>query len=73
MNAADIEAIKRLKARYFRLMDTKQWGDFATMFAEDAVMDMSGELERNGVDGTAGAEKAAFQGVAFAMQSCIYC
>ena len=73
MNAADIEAIKRLKARYFRLMDTKQWDDFATVFAEDAVMDMSGELERNGVDGAAGAEKAAFQRVAFAMQNHIYC
>ena len=52
--AADIEAIKRLKARYFRLMDTKRWDDFALVFAEDAVMDMSGELERNGVDGAAG-------------------
>ena len=51
---ADIEAIKRLKARYFRLMDTKRWDDFALVFAEDAVMDMSGELERNGVDGAAG-------------------
>ena len=52
--AGDIEAIKRLKARYFRLMDTKRWDDFALVFAEDAVMDMSGELERNGVDGAAG-------------------
>ena len=52
--AGDIEAIKRLKSRYFRWMDTKRWDDFALVFAEDAVMDMSGELERNGVDGAAG-------------------
>jgi len=52
--AAAIEAIKQTKARYFRFMDTKQWDDFAEVFAEDAVMDMSGELERNGVDGSAG-------------------
>ena len=25
LHCEDIEAIKRLKARYFRLMDTKQW------------------------------------------------
>ena len=53
-SAADIEAIKQLKARYFRMMDTKRWDDFAMVFAENAVMDMSGELERNGVDGAAG-------------------
>ena len=52
--AADIEAIKQTKARYFRFMDTKQWDAFAQVFAEDASMDMSGELERNGVDGAAG-------------------
>lgn len=52
--ATDTEAIKQLKARYFRLMDTKQWDDFADVFCEDAVMDMSGELERAGVDGELG-------------------
>ena len=34
----DIEAIKQLKARYFRLMDTKDWEGFATVFAEEASM-----------------------------------
>lgn len=34
----DIEAIKQLKARYFRLMDTKDWDAFASVFAEDATM-----------------------------------
>ena len=33
----DIEQIKQLKARYFRLMDTKQWDEFAELWARDAV------------------------------------
>ena len=39
-----IEAIKQLKARYFRCMDTKDWDGFADQFAPDAVMDVSGEM-----------------------------
>ncbi len=39
-----IEEIKRLKAAYFRCMDTKDWDAFAEVFAPDAVMDMSGEM-----------------------------
>jgi hypothetical protein len=31
-----IEEIKQLKARYFRLMDQKRWGEFAELFTEDA-------------------------------------
>lgn len=38
-----IEAIKQLKARYFRCMDTKDWAGFAGVFSDDAVMDMSQE------------------------------
>ena len=33
---ADIEAIKQLKARYFRLMDQKKWDEWAMVFATDA-------------------------------------
>lgn len=29
----DIEAIKQLKARYFRLLDTKQWGQWGEVFS----------------------------------------
>jgi SnoaL-like domain len=36
----DIEAIKQLKARYFRFMDAKRWADWAMVFAVDAVMDV---------------------------------
>jgi uncharacterized protein (TIGR02246 family) len=41
---AAIEDIKQLKARYFRCMDTKDWGGFAEVFAMDAVMDVSEEM-----------------------------
>jgi hypothetical protein len=36
----DIEDIKQLKARYFRLMDTKQWDDWGQVFSTDAVMEV---------------------------------
>jgi hypothetical protein len=36
----DIEAIKQLKARYFRLMDLKQWDDWGFVFATDCLMEV---------------------------------
>lgn len=42
-----IEEIKRLKARYFRLMDTKDWHGFAELFTQDAIFDVRGALEEN--------------------------
>ena len=33
----DIEQIKQLKARYFRLLDTKDWEAFADLFTDDCV------------------------------------
>lgn len=35
---ADVEAIRRLKARYFRLMDSKQWTEWRDVFTEDLVV-----------------------------------
>ena len=35
---ADLEAIKQLKARYFRLLDTQQWAEWAEVFSEDAEL-----------------------------------
>ncbi len=32
---AEIEAIKQLKARYFRLLDTKQWDAWREVFSDD--------------------------------------
>jgi len=41
---AEIEAIKQLKARYFRLLDTKQWDAWREIFSED----FSGVVEGGG-------------------------
>ena len=37
----DVEAIRQLKARYFRTMDTKDWAGMRQVFADDVVMDTS--------------------------------
>jgi uncharacterized protein (TIGR02246 family) len=39
MTMDDLEAIKQLKARYFRTMDTKDWAGMREVFADDVVMD----------------------------------
>jgi uncharacterized protein (TIGR02246 family) len=35
----EIEAIRRLKARYFRYLDTKDWEQFGEVFAQDVFAD----------------------------------
>ena len=35
-----VEAIRDVKARYCRLLDTKDWDGFAALFTADAVMDV---------------------------------
>ena len=40
----DVEAIKRLKARYFRLMDEKRWEEWVEVFAEDVVVAFPDDL-----------------------------
>jgi uncharacterized protein (TIGR02246 family) len=37
----DIEAIKQLKARYFRTMDTKDWEGMRQVFTDDVAVDAS--------------------------------
>jgi uncharacterized protein (TIGR02246 family) len=37
----DIEAIRQLKARYFRTMDTKDWAAMREVFTDDVVIDTS--------------------------------
>ena len=39
----DLEAIRQLKARYFRLMDTKDWAGMRQVFAPDVHIDMEAE------------------------------
>ncbi|MCV7279859.1 nuclear transport factor 2 family protein [Mycolicibacterium flavescens] len=36
---AEIEAIKQLKARYYRLLDTKDWAGWRALFVDDFVSD----------------------------------
>lgn len=36
---SDVEAIKQLKARYFRTLDTKDWAAMRQVFTDDVVMD----------------------------------
>ena len=43
----DVEEIKKLKARYFRSLDAKDWELYASVFAEDCLVDLrtaGGEL-----------------------------
>lgn len=37
----DIEEIRKLKARYFRSLDTKDWETYAGVFTDDCVVDLS--------------------------------
>lgn len=37
----EVEAIRRLKARYFRTMDTKDWDGMRQVFTDDVVIDTS--------------------------------
>jgi hypothetical protein len=37
----DLEAIKQLKARYCRTMDTKDWAAMRTVFADNVMVDSS--------------------------------
>jgi hypothetical protein len=39
----DLEEIRQLKSRYFRLMDTKDWDGLAGVFTDDVRIDMSNE------------------------------
>ncbi|MET0546568.1 MAG: nuclear transport factor 2 family protein [Caulobacterales bacterium] len=40
-----IEDVKKLKAAYFRCMDTKAWDELAGVFTENATFDVRGALE----------------------------
>ena len=37
----EVEQIKKLKARYFRALDTKDWAAYRSVFTDDVVMDTS--------------------------------
>ena len=58
----DVEAIKRLKARYFRLMDTKEWDAWGEVFTQDARLQW-GESEADSATGRANIVAAVRQAV----------
>jgi hypothetical protein len=59
----DIEAIKQLKARYFRFLDTKQWRQWGQVFTEDIVMEVpEAAMVNNGRAEVVGNVSAALTG-----------
>jgi deazaflavin-dependent oxidoreductase (nitroreductase family) len=46
-----IEQIKQLKARYFRLVDTKQWATLESLFTPDCTFEFASSLPSVGVRG----------------------
>lgn len=60
----DVEAIKKLKARYFRLLDAQQWDEFIKVFAPGARISFP-EIDTEYPSGEAFAEfaKTAMEGV----------
>jgi 3-phenylpropionate/cinnamic acid dioxygenase small subunit len=46
---ADIEAIKQLKARYFRALDAKRWDEWRDLFTDDATFEV-GDMGGRGAD-----------------------
>jgi len=60
----DIEEIKRLKARYFRALDTKDWDMFGQVFAIDAHMEVpEGGLSVDGREAVVQSVSSALDGV----------
>ena len=41
----EIEALRRLKARYFRYLDTKQWDKWGNLFTEDCTLHNPGKRD----------------------------
>jgi ketosteroid isomerase-like protein len=55
----DVEAIKALKARYFRFMDTKAWPELLALFSPDATIAFPDDLGREFPDANSFVEMAA--------------
>ena len=46
-----MEALKRLKARYFYYMDTKQWDEWLALWASDATLEWDAAVSTRGRNG----------------------
>ena len=55
-----VEDIKRLKAKYFRCVDTRDWEGYRSVFADDVVFDITQDMPDGGyvVGGDAAADIA---------------
>jgi len=49
----EVEAIKQLKARYFRFLDLKRWPEWGEVFTEDARLDTTQDAPQALVSGRA--------------------
>ena len=59
----DLEAIKQLKARYFRFLDTKDWEAWGSVFATDALMEVpEADVVEHGREAIVSAVSAALEG-----------
>lgn len=59
----DIEAIKRLKARYFRHLDRKEWDDWGEVFAQGAQLEVpEADVVEDGRAAIVGSVSAALEG-----------
>lgn len=59
-----VEEIKRLKARYFRCVDTKDWDGYQAVFCDDVAFDVSCDIPEGGiVVGAAAATAIAREGL----------
>jgi len=57
-----IEQIRQLKARYFRMLDTKDWDGFAAVFTPDAILD-SGAWTITGAQTIADRVRTSLEGI----------
>ena len=62
-----IEDIKKLKARYFRCVDTKDWDGFAAVFAQDVHFDISADVP----EGVFHSPQAILAMVSAALKDCV--
>jgi SnoaL-like domain len=45
-----VEAVQRVKARYFRYIDQQNWTEFPGLFTEDVEIDVTDDMQHMGVD-----------------------
>jgi ketosteroid isomerase-like protein len=45
-----VEAVRVLKARYFRYIDQKDWDRFPELFTDDVVVDVTDDMVASGID-----------------------